>query len=67
MRNLKIIRGLGMAFLIGGILTCKIISTTSTEITIAIVLCIAAAIIIPAQMISIDREYEKEYEKRKND
>ncbi|MGM0215028.1 hypothetical protein [Enterococcus sp. AZ109] len=65
MRNLKIIRGFGMAFLIGAILSCRIFANTSLEVTLAIVVTIAAVIIVPTEMISADKEYE-ERKKRLN-
>ncbi|EOH86734.1 hypothetical protein [Enterococcus pallens] len=66
MRNLKIIRGFGMAFLVGAVLTSKMITTVPTNVALAIVSSIAAVIIVPTQMISIDKEYEEEKKKRLN-
>lgn len=66
MRKLKIIRGFGLTFLIGSILTSKIISSLSTNIAMAIVCSIAAVIVVPAQMVSIDKEYEEGKKKRLN-
>lgn len=66
MRNLKIIRGFGMAFLVGAVLTSKMITTVPTNVALAIVCSIAAVIIVPTQMISIDKEYEENKKKRPN-
>lgn len=58
MRKLKIVRSYGIAFLIGATLTSKIISRFPINVALAIVCSIAAVIIVPANMVSIDKEYE---------
>ncbi|OJG76547.1 hypothetical protein RV10_GL003684 [Enterococcus pallens] len=55
-----------MAFLVGAVLTSKMITTVPTNVALAIVSSIAAVIIVPTQMISIDKEYEEEKKKRLN-
>lgn len=66
MRKFKIVRSYGIAFLIGAALTSKIISRFPINVALAIVCSIAAAIIVPSQMLSIDKEYEENKKKRPN-
>lgn len=63
MREIKIVRGFGIAFVLGLILMLKLSSMQSLKILTMIICIIAAGVFVPTTMIYDEKEYEKRIKK----
>lgn len=63
MREIKIVRGFGIAFVLGLIFMLKLSSTQSLKILIMIICIIAAGVLVPTTMIYDEKEYEERTKK----
>lgn len=58
MRNIKIVRGLGITFVAGLIIMLQLSSIQSLKILVMIICIIAAGVLVPTTMIYDEKEYE---------
>lgn len=58
MRNVKIVRGLGITFVAGLIIMLQLSSIQSVKILVMIICIIAAGVLVPTTMIYDEKEYE---------
>ena len=63
MRKIKIVRGLGIAFVAGLILMLKLSTIQSLKILIMIICIVAASALVPTTMIYDEKEYEQRTKK----
>ncbi|MDT2422451.1 hypothetical protein P7D66_08680 [Enterococcus avium] len=63
MRKIKIIRGLGIAFVAGLMLMWKLSSIQSLKILLMFVCIVAAGVFVPTTMIYDEKEYEQRSKK----
>ena len=63
MRKIKIIRGLGIAFVAGLLLMLKLSAMQSLNILMMIICIILAGVLVPTTMIYDEKEYEQRTKK----
>lgn len=63
MRNIKIIRGLGITFVAGLVLMLKLSSIQSLRVLVMIICIVAVSVLVPTTMIYDEKEYEQRTKK----